>query len=218
MNHKIILAFAALISALAALVGVFYKKHEAPMAPQPTTQQSQAGAGNVQVSGQGNTVQVQPVKPNGEPDFCEGFFPDLDDSLYKHGEPFRAAPNKMVPYKEGADFFSCVSRNSGKIIKLSVWLGDKRLKKAEDYLAREGRLYFHVGQFYEFSTNPTYYSSHNGAEYLITLGKDTDTSFTPAPRRLATITGFYKVSNIVGPFQGAMSISLKGVRIEDLPR
>jgi len=218
MNHKVILALAALISALAALVGVFYKKHEVPMAPQPTTQQSQAGTGNVQVSGQGNTVQVQPVKQKDAPDFCEGFFPDLDDSLYKHGEAFRAAPNKAVPYKEGADFFGCVLRNNGKIIKLSVWLGDKRLKDAEESLAREGRIYFHVGEFYVFSTNPTYYSSENGAQYLITLGKDTDTSFTPAPRRLATVTGYYKVSNIVGPFQGAMSVSLKGVRIEDGPR
>lgn len=222
MNPKKILSLAALISAIAALLGVFYKKNESPPPPQIHVQpqppaMNQGGANNIQIAGSGNSLHVsQKETPKSVPT-CEGFFPDLNDDLYKDGKIFRINPEKMMPYESGEKFYSCVSDNEGRIIKLSVWLGDKRLEEAERHLKSDKQIYFHVGSLYTYSPKNDYYSSDGGAEYMIELGSGTDANFVPTPRRLTTISGYYKMSSIIGPFQGAMSVVLKGVRIEDTP-
>jgi hypothetical protein len=216
MNEKHILAIAALISAIAALFGVFWKKNDQPAPqPQPAAMAQQGGSNNIQLSGSGNTIQVSQQERERSIPTCEGYFPDLIDKSFDLYKTLSENPEKVIEYPEGARFYKCVSENKGRIIKLSVWLGDKRVNDAEEYLKREGKIYFHVGDYLTYSANPEYVSSGGGAEYLLEIGKESDAHFVAFPRRLTTISGLFKVSSMTGPFQGAMSVFLKGVRIED---
>jgi len=168
-----------------------------------------------------NTIKLIDNKTH-QPELCEialndSYLYSIDKDLSKE---LKENQGKLVDYKDGITFNKCIERNQKKIIELSVWLDEKRKIDAEQYLMTNKQIYFHVSDMFEYNPrqhDKDYIYGHGGHEYLVSLGgKDTDTTFITTPPRLVTLSGYFKVSSIIGPFQGAMSVHLKGVRIEDI--
>lgn len=155
-------------------------------------------------------------------ELCEANLPDIeinttDDAIYEYLESAKRNPDETVNYSDGMSFNECIFRNKKKIVEISIWLDDSRVEQAKQYLNENNQLYFYVpdGIIYDKESNRI--TTIEGSEYLLSMGDESaDTLFMPYPRRLTTITGYFKVSSIVGPFQGVMSTHLKGVRIEDI--
>lgn len=123
----------------------------------------------------------------------------VQPAAVKPNRPQKCQSISGEPDNKSREFIDCIYKNEGRIVELSVWLDDKELELVEKMFG-DGKLYFHV----------------SGNDFSVKIPKESDAYFSSYPRRSTTISGFFKVSNISGPYQGVMGVALKGVRIEDV--
>lgn len=219
LSNKI--SIASVLIAFFSLILAFYSSIRNDDQRKSLEQKNQSIVGDFNQIAGGDIVSVIQSKKNTLPESCNLRLLDLkEDSDDRDVQEYLSQLKKhdgYFEYIEGVQFNNCISRNLHKIVRLDIWLdsGHKEdIVKHQEFHDTKS-LYFYVPETHVY--NGKNVKRYGGHEYIVDMGSEySDTSLNLHSSRLRTIKGFFKISDMDGPWQGVFSVGLVGVRIEDI--